>query len=375
VIGDRALARHPAAATQALPARPGRVLLLAPSSGLGGGIERYLDGVQQALLARGAVCQRLDLSRPGLAGHAGLLARGRAALRSGSGPARLILGHRALLPVAAMLARDPSVLGMSVLVHGSEVWSPPSWPRARVERWLMRRPGVRMVAVSGFTAGTLIYRQPAAVLAPALPSRWFEILATARAEAASARALAGTTGQVRVVTAFRLADWRGKGLPELVAAIAALGRADVRLRVCGSGEPPPGLLALTRPHPWCVLRPGLADADLAAELAAADLFVLATRTRSGRRRCGEGFGLVLIEAQVAGTPVVAPAYGGSHDAYLEGVTGTAPADESATALAQALRWMLADPVRLAAMGSRAAQWAGEAFGPDGYPDQVARKLL
>jgi glycosyltransferase involved in cell wall biosynthesis len=177
------------------------------------------------------------------------------------------------------------------------------------------------------------------------------------------------------MTAFRLADWRGKGLPELVAAIAALGRADVRLRVCGSGEPPPGLLALTRPHPWCVLRPGLADGDLAAELAAADLFVLATRTRSGRRRCGEGFGLVLIEAQVAGTPVVAPAYGGSHDAYLEGGTGTAPADESATALAQALRWMLADPVRLAAMGSRAAEWAGEAFGPDGYPDQVARKLL
>ena len=179
MIGDRALARHPAAATQALPARPGRVLLLSPSSGLGGGIERYLDGVQQALLARGAVCQRLDLSRPGLAGHAGLLARGRAALPSGRGPARLILGHRALLPVGAMLARDPSVLGMSVLVHGSEVWSPQSWPRVRMERWLMRRPGVRMVAVSGFTAGTLIYRQPAVVLAPALPPRWFGILAAA----------------------------------------------------------------------------------------------------------------------------------------------------------------------------------------------------
>jgi phosphatidylinositol alpha-1,6-mannosyltransferase len=375
MIGDRALACHPAAAGPAAPPRPGRVLLLAPSCGLGGGIERYLDGIQQALLARDTACQRLNLTRPGPAGQAALLARGRAALRSGGGPARLIVGHRGLLPVAALLARDPSVLGISVLVHGIEAWSRRSRVRARVERWLMRRPCVRVVAVSGFTAGTLIHGAPAAVLAPALPRHWFGTLATARAEAASARALAGATGQVRVVTAFRLADWRHKGLPELVAAVAALGRADVRLRVCGSGEPPPGLLALIRGHPWCVLRPGLADGDLAAELAAADLFVLATRTRSGRHAFGEGFGLVLIEAQVAGTAVVAPAHGGSRDAYLEGATGIAPVDESATALARALRWMLADPARLAAMGSRAAQWAGEAFGPDGYPDQVARKLL
>jgi phosphatidyl-myo-inositol dimannoside synthase len=375
VIGDRAPARDRAAVTLAKPVRPGRVLLLAPSSGLGGGIERYLDGVQQALLAGGAACQRLDLTRPGLAGHAALLARGRAALTSGNGPARLIVGHRCLLPVAAMLARDPSVRGVSVLVHGSEVWSRRSQPRARVERWLMRRPGIRVVAVSGFTAGTLIHGQPAAVLPPALSPHWFESLATARAEAAAARALAGTSGRVLVVTAFRLTDWRGKGLPELVAAVAALDRADVCLRVCGSGEPPPGLVALMRRHPWCVLRPGLADGDLAAELAGADLFVLATRTRSGRRPSGEGFGLVLVEAQVAGTPVVAPAYGGSRDAYLEGVTGIAPADESTTALAQALRWMLADRGRLATMGSRAADWAGEAFAPGGYPDQVARKLL
>jgi phosphatidyl-myo-inositol dimannoside synthase len=375
VIGDRAPARHRAVAALAKPARPGRVLLLAPSSGLGGGIERYLDGVQQALLAGGAACQRLDLTRPGLAGQAGLLVRGRAALRSGSGPARLIVGHRCLLPVAAMLARDRAVRGVSVLAHGSEVWSGRSAPWARVERWLMRRPGIRVVAVSGFTAGTLIHGRPAVVLPPALPSRWFGTLAAARAGAAAARALAGTSGQVVVVTAFRLTDWRGKGLPELVAAIAALDRPDVCLRVCGSGEPPPGLVALTRRYPWCVLRPGLSDGDLAAELAGADLFVLATRTRSGRHPSGEGFGLVLIEAQLAGTPVVAPAYGGSHDAYLEGVTGTAPADESAAALAGVLRWMLADRARLAAMGSRAAAWAGEAFAPDGYPDRVARKLL
>ena len=81
------------------------------------------------------------------------------------------------------------------------------------------------------------------------------------------------------------------------------------------------------------LRPGLTDHDLAAQFAASDLFVLASRTRSGRRPCGEGFGLVLLEAQVAGTAVVGPAHGGSPDAYLDGVTGATPRDESAAALA------------------------------------------
>ncbi len=120
-----------------------------------------------------------------------------------------------------------------------------------------------------------------------------------------------------MTTAFRLGDWRDKGLPQLTAAVAALGRGDVRLTVCGSGQPPPDLLAHVRRYPWCTIRPGLADRELAVQLARSDLFVLATRTRSGRRPCGEGFGLVLLEAQVAGTAVVGPAHGGSPDAYLD----------------------------------------------------------
>jgi glycosyltransferase involved in cell wall biosynthesis len=88
------------------------------------------------------------------------------------------------------------------------------------------------------------------------------------------------------------------------------------------------------------VRAGLSDRDLADELAAADLFVLATQTRSGRRAVGEGFGLVLLEAQAAGTPVIAPAYGGSREAYIEGVTGVAPLDESAEALLRSLQDLL-----------------------------------
>ena len=180
---------------------------------------------------------------------------------------------------------------------------------------------------------------------------------------------------IRLVTACRLSSWRDKGIAELIAAIIALGRSDVRLTICGSGEPPAGLRELVAAHPWCNLAVQLSDAELALQLAIADLFVLATRTRLGRRPSGEGFGLVLLEAQVAGTPVIAPAYGGSSDAYVEGVTGFAPVNETAEAMTPLLRELLDDRAQLIAMGKNAAEWAREAFAPERYVQLVARRLL
>jgi glycosyltransferase involved in cell wall biosynthesis len=132
---------------------------------------------------------------------------------------------------------------------------------------------------------------------------------------------------------------------------------------------------LVEQHRHCALLPALTDRELAYQLAAADLFVLATRTRPGRHACGEGFGLVLLEAQVAGTPVIAPAYGGSHDAYVAGLTGAAPVDESAEALSIALDMLLQDRERLARMGKRAAEWAREAFAPEQYAPLAVTRLL
>jgi glycosyltransferase involved in cell wall biosynthesis len=347
----------------------GRVLLLSPSRGLGGGIERYVETLEWAFSAEGVTCQRLDLGGPGARDHARLLASARAILRGDPEPARLVVAHRALLPVAALLARDSAARGVSVLCHGSEIWDSRWRPRRNLERRLMRGAGVRVVGVSNFTAGALMRDCQATVLPPALSRKWFDTLA-----AAAARGQVRDPG-IRLATAFRLADWRDKGLPRLVAAVTALGRPDVCLTVCGSGDPPAGLLRLVSEYSWCTVRPGLSDDDLAGELAAADLFVLATPTRSGRRAVGEGFGLVLLEAQAAGTPVIAPAYGGSRESYVEGVTGVAPADESAEALTRALQSLLKVPARLAWMGRHASQWTRQAFAPERYAQLAVRRLL
>jgi glycosyltransferase involved in cell wall biosynthesis len=238
----------------------------------------------------------------------------------------------------------------------------------------MHRPDVRLVAVSSFTAGTLFRRGLATILPPGLSRTWFTELVSAAEQAASAADRNPGT-HLEVMTAFRLIDWQDKGLPQLTAAIAALGRADIRLTVCGSGVPSAGLLAHLGRYPWCILRPGLADAELAARFARADLFALATRARRGRPHCVEGFGLVLLEAQVAGTAVVGPAHGGSPGAYLEGLTGKTPRDESAAALAEVLDGLLAQPIRLRQMGVRGAQWARAQFAPESYASLAVDRLL
>ena len=350
----------------------GRVLLLAPSRGLGGGIERYVATLEWAFTAQGVPCERFDLRQAGPSGHRRLLEEAAARLGvPGPGPARIVAAHRALLPAAVVLTRRRDVAGVSVICHGSDVWGTRWNPRWYAESRLMRRADVRVVAVSSFTAGALATACGATILPPGLSGAWFDELSAAGLDATGPATRQG----VELLTAFRLADWRDKGLPELMGAVEALGRGDIGLTICGSGEPDAELLSLVRSHPWCTVLAGLGDRELAARLAAADLFVLATRTRPGRRPCGEGFGLVLLEAQVAGTAVVAPAHGGSADAYWDGVTGLAPADESVTALAGVLDRLLKDPARLSQMGARAAGWAAESFAPGKYAALAVDRLL
>jgi phosphatidyl-myo-inositol dimannoside synthase len=344
------------------------VLLLTPSCGLGGGIERYVETLEWAFSGHGVEFKRIDLCRAGGVAHSRMLARARTHIRSDPRPTRLVVAHRSLLPVASLLARERCVRGISVICHGSDVWGSRYRPRKGVENRLMRNAGVRVVAVSSYTGGALASNCPATILPPGLSNSWFRTLVDASASDQRGPGIS-------VVTAFRLGDWRDKGLPELLEAISALGRPDVHVTICGSGKPSPELLRLINSQNGCTLRAGLTDQQLARQFADADLFVLATRTRPGRHASGEGFGLVLLEAQVAGSPVIGPAHGGSRDAYVDQITGLTPTDETASSLAETLDEMLKDPDRLAQMGRRASEWARESFSPTRYAGRAVKALL
>jgi phosphatidyl-myo-inositol dimannoside synthase len=346
-----------------------RVLLLTPSRGLGGGIERYVDTLEWALTTHGVGLRRIDLHGGGAVAQARMLAQARRHLQGTTVATRLILGHRALLPMAALLARERSACGISVVCHGNDVWGHRPLVRRLVENHLLRNSDVRAVAVSSFTAGALIDGCHARVLSPGLSREWFDTLVN------ESFVVKAHDAVIRLLTIFRLDQWQAKGLRELLRAVSTLGRAEITVTVCGSGKPSSELQLLVRQNPFCSLLTRVSDRELARLFAEADLFVLATRTQGGRHPSGEGFGLVLLEAQIAGTPVVGPAFGGSCDAYIDGVTGIAPTDETADALAKVLDELLRDPSRLEKMGKRAAEWARECFAPELYASRVIRRLL
>lgn len=72
----------------------------------------------------------------------------------------------------------------------------------------------------------------------------------------------------------------------------------------------------------------------------------------------ESFGLVAVEAQACGAPVVAASVGGLREAVSDGVSGVLLADHDPGRWAQALDELLADPDRLARLSRGAVEHAG-----------------
>jgi D-inositol-3-phosphate glycosyltransferase len=84
----------------------------------------------------------------------------------------------------------------------------------------------------------------------------------------------------------------------------------------------------------------------------------------------ESFGLVALEAQACGTPVVAAEVGGLQHAVGDGTTGILIPSHEPQAWAEAVARLLSSPRRLAAMGAAAARFAGV----HGW-DRTAARLL
>jgi glycosyltransferase involved in cell wall biosynthesis len=83
----------------------------------------------------------------------------------------------------------------------------------------------------------------------------------------------------------------------------------------------------------------------------------------------EAFPLVLLEAALAGKPVVASRVGGITEMVLDGETGVLVPPEDPTALADALIALLSQPVLAAEMGCRAREHVLRCFPPERFRDE------
>jgi glycosyltransferase involved in cell wall biosynthesis len=158
-----------------------------------------------------------------------------------------------------------------------------------------------------------------------------------------------------------------KGIPYLLDAFRRID-TDATLRLVGRENAP--LFARLGGLPPRVTAVGVkAGAALAAEYAAADVFVLPS--------VEDGFGLVTLEAMAAGVPVVVSANAGSAEVVRDGENGFVVSARDITALSDRIASLLADASLRQRMGESARRTAAarswETYG-DERNERVFRPL-
>jgi glycosyltransferase involved in cell wall biosynthesis len=134
-----------------------------------------------------------------------------------------------------------------------------------------------------------------------------------------------------------------KGIPYLLDAFRRV-TPPATLRLVGA--PHPNLIARLGGLPPRVEMAGVrTGAALAREYAAADVFVLPS--------VEDGFGLVVLEAMLAGLPVVVSDHAGASEAVRDGIDGCVVPARDESALAARLELLLSDSALRARMGAAA----------------------
>lgn len=159
-----------------------------------------------------------------------------------------------------------------------------------------------------------------------------------------------------------------KGQDLLLAAWPRVrrGHPDAWLVLAGAGayeRPLRRRLAALGPGSQAIL-PGPVDrADLPAAYAALDVFAMPCRTRLAGLDV-EGLGIVYLEAQASGVPVVAGRSGGAPEAVLNGRTGLVVDGRDREQVVGALDALLSDPTRRRVLGAAGRAWVEQAWSWD-----------
>jgi phosphatidylinositol alpha-1,6-mannosyltransferase len=353
-----------------------------------GGIEQLCVGLARALHELGIEVHVIAKAQPGAASfdahepytvhryHAadvGLYASVAALLRQGHTRVLCMQWTSALwLAARRALTGTPETLGIMVL--GKEIFPSPKspFPKALLQQALQRVTSVatQLFPISHFTARLLrerVSNPNVHVLTLGVDPGRLQRAAPDQIE----RLRAGRPGPFLLSTG-RLVP--RKGFDTLLRALPTLIRRHPTLHcfIAGDGPDRGRLVALAQElgverHVEFLGR--VSDAELHLLYSAVDLFVLLSRQDSQGTDV-EGFGLVLLEAQAMGTPVVTTAEGGMPDAMQADVSGLLVDANDPLDFAERAGALLADAERRQRMSQAALAYAREQTW-----QAVARRLL
>jgi phosphatidylinositol alpha-1,6-mannosyltransferase len=247
--------------------------------------------------------------------------------------------------------------GLTLLAHGTELDVPPGSPRDHAMRFVFRRAD-RVVANSRAVAQRISALGLARDVAVVFPGVDPHPLTRRPAR------------EPTVLFVGRLVE--RKGADRLIDAIALLRDRNVSLHVIGDGPQYGALVARARDAGIAerIRFSGAVD-DLARDDALAQAWCLAMPARRERGDI-EGFGIVYLEAAMAGLPAIGGRDCGAEDAIEDGVTGLLVDGNDATAIAGAIATLVDDRARAHAMGMAGRERALRSFTWRHNADQIVR---
>lgn len=245
-----------------------------------------------------------------------------------------------------------------VVCHGREVWRPLS--RSLV---LALREADEIWPVSRFTRDELIAMNPTVRdcdfrILPLMPDPAFVPDSLARSPERRGR---------QVLTVARLVETEAyKGVDFLLLSWPAVLEEvpDAQLIVVGDGPHRghlEGLLDRDAVGSSVSFRGRVSDQDLRTLYAESTCFCLPGRLERDveGRGCGEGFGIVFLEASAAGTPVIGGVAGGSSEAVVQAVTGFSINGESIDEISGSITRLLLNPDLCRRFGENGRKFVNE----------------
>lgn len=258
-----------------------------------------------------------------------------------------------------LIAYVAGVRPLIVLAHGAELL--PTVGRWRRPLWKMLQRRV-LESASLVIANSQYTRQLVSRVAPNARVEAIPLAVDAQRFAPRDRQTVkekyGVLGRQVLCTVSRIYPYKGHDI--VLRALARLGPADrerIVYLIVGKGPYEPSLrrLAFELQVESNVRWLGFVSEDHLPEVySASDLFVLCTRD-APEERSVEGFGLVFLEAQSCGTPVVGTRTGGIPAAIENGHGGWLIAQDDEAALTDIIRQLVHSPESFRSVGMQARE--------------------
>ncbi len=261
-----------------------------------------------------------------------------------------------------------------IYVHGEEISTRTLYDEDGQRRRQAMRAADGVIAVSRFTRDTLVH-------AFDVPSAKIELVSNGvdpirfrpvpRSNDLVARY--GLFGKRVLLTVGRL--HARKGMDRVIESLPLIQQqiGDICYLIVGEGSYRPALEALVAQHGLAgqvIFAGAVPDQALAAHYALGDVFIMANREMPDGET--EGFGLVFLEANACGLPVIAGEAGGSVDAVTDQLNGVVVDGNDTAAIAGAVIGVFQDNVLRQQLRSRGHAVAREA-GWDRRVEQFLRR--